>query len=195
LFDRCDGETVAVLQAGCAEARRLGHDYLGTEHLLLALVGRRGALPEPVAELLPSEDAVRAALSRHVGERPSLPQGELLATLGVDLGDVRAAVRRTFGPEAVERLRRPVHQPWQPWRRPSRRCTSLLAGTLLVACRAKEAFENARRDAERRQLGSIDPAALLTGMAEVQEAMANRLLRDSGIDLDQLRIILAEATA
>jgi len=36
---------------------------------------------------------VRAALGRHMGERPSVPEGELLATLGIDLDEVRAAVR------------------------------------------------------------------------------------------------------
>jgi ATP-dependent Clp protease ATP-binding subunit ClpA len=191
-FDRCDGETVAVLDAGFEEARRLGHGWLGTEHLLLALVSRREVLPEPVAELLPAEADVRAALSRHVGEQPPLPQGELLATLGIDLDDVRAAVRRTFGAEAVERLRRPVHQPWQPWRRPSRACMSLLAGQMVLAARVKRALELAWEDAARRQRDAIDPAGLLLGMVEV-EGLAARLLVDVGVPLDDVRVAIARA--
>jgi hypothetical protein len=191
-FDRCDRDTLAVLDAGFAEARRLGHDWLGTEHLLLALVGQRGVLPEPVAELLPAEAAVRGALSRHTGEQPRLPQGELLATLGIDLDDVRAAVRRTFGAEAVERLRRPVHQPWQPWRRPSRACMSLLAGQMVLAPRVKRALELAWEDAARRQRDAIDPAGLLLGMVEV-EGLAARLLVDVGVPLDDVRVAIARA--
>jgi hypothetical protein len=194
VFDRCDGETVAVLEAGCAEARRLGHDWLGTEHLLLALVSQRGVLPEPVAELLPSEAAVRAALNRHVGERPPLPQGELLATLGIDLEEVRATVRRTFGAEAVERLRQPVYQPWQPWRRPNRACMSLLAGHMGVAPRVKQALELALEDAARRGRSTIDPAGLLLGIVEV-EGMAARLLVEVGVPLDDVRGALGRAAS
>jgi ATP-dependent Clp protease ATP-binding subunit ClpA len=194
VFDRCDAETVSVLDAGFEEARLLGHDWLGTEHLLLALVSQRGVLPAPVAELLPNQDAVRSALSRHMGERPPLRHGELLATLGIDLDDVRAAVRRTFGAEAVERLRRPVHQPWQPWRRPSRACTSLLAGQMVLAPRVKRALELALEDAARRERTSIDPAGLLLGMVAV-EGMAARLLVDVGVPLDDVRVALERAAS
>ena len=37
-FDRCDEDTIAVFNTAVAEARRLGHSYVGTEHLLVALV-------------------------------------------------------------------------------------------------------------------------------------------------------------
>jgi hypothetical protein len=65
---------------------------------------------------------------------------------------------------AVRFAQRRVHQPWQPWRRPSRRCTSLLAGAMCVASRLKQAFEQASRDATRRGRSLIDPAGLLLGI-------------------------------
>ena len=194
MFDRCDADTVAVLEAGFDEARRLGHGWLGTEHLLLALAQHRDVLPEAVAQLLPGEHAVRAALLEHMGDRPPLPQGELLGTLGIDLDEVRAAVRRTFGAEAVERLRRPVHQPWQPWRRPTRACTSLLAGQLAAAPRLKRALELALEDATRRRRTAIDPAGLLLGMVEV-EGMAACLLVDVGVPPDDIRVALQRAAS
>jgi ATP-dependent Clp protease ATP-binding subunit ClpA len=197
VFDDCDADTAAVLEAAVDEARRMGRDWLGTEHVLLAIAGHRNVLPEPVAQLLPGVDAVRAALLMHVDERPHLPRGELLATLGIDLDEVRAAVRRTFGTEAVERLRRPVHQPWQPWRRPSRGCTSLLAGRpeqAGVAPRVKRALELARQDATRRRRAIIDPTGLLLGIVEV-EGMAARLLLDVGVPPDDIRAALQEATS
>ena len=110
-----------------------------------------------------------------------------MKTLGIDLDEVRSTVRQTFGDDALERLRRPVHQPWQPWRRPSRRCGSLLAGGTAVAPRVKHAFEHARRDADRRQRPTIDPAGLLLGMVEVEDALSNRLLRDTGVDPSEVR--------
>ena len=195
MIDRCDADTRAVLEAGFDEARGMGHGWLGTEHLLVALAHHRAMLPEPVAQLLPSEDAVRSALLSHLGERPPLPQGELLATLGIDLDKVRAAVRRTFGAEAVERLRRPVHQPWQPWRRPTRACTSLLAGQVNVMPRVKRSLELASRDADRRHRPAIDPAGLLLGMVEVEGSMSNRLLLEVGVPPGDIRVALQRAAS
>jgi ATP-dependent Clp protease ATP-binding subunit ClpA len=196
VFERCDADTMAVFNTALDEARRLGHNYVGTEHLLLALLRHRGWLPDAVAALLPVDaDAVTAALEDHL-DGPNPPRdAALLKTLGIDLDEVRAAVRETFGDEAVERLgRKPVRQPWQPWRRPTRRCMSLLAGGMGVACRVKQAFEHARRDTDRRERPAIDPAALLLGMVEVEDALSNRLLRDAGIDPSAIREVLLDAT-
>jgi ATP-dependent Clp protease ATP-binding subunit ClpA len=194
VFDQCDAEATAVLETGFEEARRLGHNWLGTEHVLLALARHRDGLLGPVAQLLPEVDVVRAALLTHLDERSSRPEGELLATLGINLDEVRAAVRRTFGTEALDRLRRPVPQPWQPWRRPSRACTSLLAGQVGVAPRVKQALELARHDASRRQRAMIDPAGLLLGIVEV-EGMAARVLLDVGVSPDEIRAALQEAAS
>ena len=135
-----------------------------------------------------------AALAGGVDEPPPR-DAELLKTLGIDLDEVRSAVRQTFGDDAIERLRAPVHQPWQPWRRPSRRCVSLLAGGTGVVPRVKQAFEHARRDVDRRQRPAIDPAGLLLGMVEVEDALSNRLLRHAGIDPSDLRRALLDAAS
>lgn len=117
MFERCDPGATLILDAGLAEARRLGHQWLGTEHLLLALVQHRDLLPVPAAELLPDAEAVRSALQNAIGG-PPLADAELLATLGVDLHDVRTKVDHTFGTDAVDLLsRRRVHRGWQPWNR------------------------------------------------------------------------------
>jgi ATP-dependent Clp protease ATP-binding subunit ClpA len=204
VFERCDANTMTVFDTALTEARGLGHDYVGTEHLLLALVRHRYLLPAAVAALLPRDlGALAAALNEILGAPSSRPHpegghaprdAELLKRLGIDLEQVRAAVRNTFGDDAVERLRRPVHQPWQPWRRPSRRCMSLLAGTMGVAPRAKQAFDRARQDADRRQRPMIDPAGLLLGMVEVEGALSNRLLHDAGVDPSDVRRALLDAS-
>lgn len=194
MFDRCDPNTMTVFDNALAEARRLGHNYVGTEHLLLALVRHRQLLPEAVAALLPRDPDVLAGALESILDGPPSRDAELLKALGVDLDQVRAAVRQTFGDDAVERLgRRRVQQPWQPWRRPSRRCVSLLAGTMGVASRVKQAFEQARHDADRRQRASIDPAGLLLGMVEVEDALSNRLLHDVGVSPSEVRQALLDA--
>ena len=107
---------MAVFNTALADAGRLGHNYVGTEHLLLALMRHREFLPATVAGLLPRDtDVVTAALAGILDGPDPLRDAELLKTLGIDLEEVRAAVRQTFGDDAVERLgRRRVHQPWQP---------------------------------------------------------------------------------
>ncbi len=179
---------MTVVNSALEQARSLGHTYLGTEHLLLALVQHRDLLPEPVGALLPDVDVLTSKLSALLGEPPRLRDADLLKVVGIDLDEVRAAVRQTFGSDALDSLgRRRVHQPWQPWRRPSRWCTSLLAGGMSCAPRVKQAFEHARRDIARRQLDLIGPLTLLLGMVDVEDATSNRLLREAGLDPAVLR--------
>lgn len=97
----------ARLASGLAreEARRLGYHYLGAEHLLLGLLahGDNVAARVLVAHGLDLE-TVRAGVDGLVtqgvlpGPRPS--DGELLATIGVDLEEVHGRVRATFGEDA-----------------------------------------------------------------------------------------------
>lgn len=182
MFDRCDADTRSVIDAALAESRRRGHSWLGTEHVLLALAQRHDVLPSEVAAILPDAVLVASALDATL-DGPRRRDEELLATVGVDLEAIRTAIRRTFGESAIEDLgRRRVHQPWQPWRRPTRRCMSILAGSMGIAPRLKRSFEFARREADRRKLAAIDPAALLLGMCEVEDSMSNELLRRVGVD-------------
>jgi ATP-dependent Clp protease ATP-binding subunit ClpA len=195
VFDRCDADTKTVIDAAIAKARAFSHNYVGTEHLLVALVQHRHLLPDEVGRLLPTDvEAVRGALEAEIDGPPR--DEELLASLGIDLEGVRAAVRRTFGPHALERLaRRPVRQPWQPWRRPRRQCMSILArGTRLsVTPRFKRVMERALAGAARRGLPAIDPCALLLGMVDEECALSNRLLQDLGVPPDQLRAAILRA--
>ena len=193
MFERCDPDTRLVIAAAIEESRSRGHNWLGTEHLLLTLARRRDLLPGDVAQLLPEADAIASALTAE--SRPRRPDAELLRAVGVDLEQVRAAVRTTFGEGAVERLRRPVYQPWQPWRRPSRRCSSILGSGGSVAPRVKQSLERARQFVESRRPPLIDPAALLLGMVEVNDAMSNRLLRDLGVEPERIGTVLRRQTS
>lgn len=190
MFDRCNPNAAAVVEAAIAAARRFGHDYIGTEHLLLAIAERRDVLPAPVASMLPPADAIRSQIATVIGESAH-QDADVLRAVGIDLEQVRDAVLRTFGADAVERLgQHRVHRPWRPWRSPSKRCTSLLAGTMMVAPRLKRVLERAWREAQQRHQPSIMPCVLLLGIVEVEDAMANRLLRHEGIDPRSIRMLL-----
>ncbi len=94
------------LALGAAEARRLGHNYVGTEHVLLGLIRDRdgGAIPV-LRRLGVTADAVEEALW------PCVPVGNpridpyALATLGIDFEAVRGRLEETFGPGALEQTR------------------------------------------------------------------------------------------
>jgi ATP-dependent Clp protease ATP-binding subunit ClpA len=102
------------------EGRRLGHHYLGPEHLLVGLLleGDNLAARVLVAHGLDLE-TVRAEVDRLIGQGvlpgPQPSDGELLASLGVDLKAVHARLQATFGEhaywEAAQRVRRRRTQP------------------------------------------------------------------------------------
>jgi hypothetical protein len=188
VFERCDPNTREVIDTAIVEARRLGHRYLGTEHLLLAIARHREMLPD-LGELLPAADVLEQRIVDGIGPA-SPPDAELLRSIGVDLGDVRSALRQTFGDDVLDRLDRRMVRKRPPRLRSSRRCKSILSGTMGVAPRAKRSFERARGHAKRRGMELIDPTALLLGMLDIDDAMSNTMLRSLGRHPDELRIAL-----
>jgi ATP-dependent Clp protease ATP-binding subunit ClpA len=119
---RVDATRPAGHASGLArmEARRLGHHYLGAEHLLLGLLlqGDNLAARVLIAHGLDLE-TVRAEVDRLIAQGvlpgPQPSDGELLATLGVDLKAVHARLQATFGDnaywEAAQRVRNRPNQP------------------------------------------------------------------------------------
>jgi ATP-dependent Clp protease ATP-binding subunit ClpA len=102
------------------EARRLGHHYLGPEHLLVGLLveGDNLAARVLVANGL-DLDTVRAGIDRLIAQGvlpgPQPSDGELLAGLGVDLEAVHSRLETTFGERAYwDTSQRIRHRPAQP---------------------------------------------------------------------------------
>jgi len=110
MFERfTDGARHIVVQAQ-ADARRLGHTYIGCEHLLLAAA----AAGEPAGAVLRDQgvtpERVEAEILRTLGRGPGGPADplrgldrEALAAIGIDLDVVRARLEAAFGPDALDR--------------------------------------------------------------------------------------------
>jgi ATP-dependent Clp protease ATP-binding subunit ClpA len=107
MFERfTDGARHVVVQAQ-KEARRLGHNYIGCEHLLLAAAG----VGEPAGTVLRDQgvtpERVEAEIVRIIGRGSTDPlrglDREALAAIGIDLDVVRARLEAAFGPEALDR--------------------------------------------------------------------------------------------
>jgi len=109
MFERFTGTARHVVVQAQDEARRLGHNYIGCEHLLLAAA----AAAEPASAVLRDQgvtpERVEAEILRTVGRGQAAadPLGGLdrqaLAFIGIDLDVVRARIEAAFGPDALTR--------------------------------------------------------------------------------------------
>jgi ATP-dependent Clp protease ATP-binding subunit ClpA len=102
MFERFTDEAREVVVRAQREADTLGHDYLGTEHLLLGLASDDGAAGSALRSLGVSSDELRASARPHV---PARRDEDALATIGIDLDEVRSRIEESFGPGALERTR------------------------------------------------------------------------------------------
>ena len=92
------------LAAGAEQARRLGHSYVGTEHVLLVLIRNPDVgAAALLRQLGVSTDTVEELLARWLGTSKPKIDPEALAALGIDFETVRECLEQTFGPGALER--------------------------------------------------------------------------------------------
>lgn len=146
-------EAEPYLRAGAEEARRLGHSYVGTEHVLAVLVrNRSGGATRVLEELDTSAAEVEEALACWLAPSKSKIDPEALAALGIDLDTVRERLEETFGPGALEETR---------------------AACLGICPRLKRALLSALEQADGRPLRDEH---MLLGMLSVQDSVAARVL-------------------
>lgn len=98
-----------ILAAARVEAVAARHGYVGLEHLLLALArpdaGEVATLLGGIGAGLPqARQAVRLVIDSGRGDGPRFDAATLLATIGIDLDEVRRQVERRFGPTALHDL-------------------------------------------------------------------------------------------
>jgi len=102
MFDRFTDEARAVVLEAQAEAVARGDRHLGCEHLLLGLLREGGgATAGALARRAVTLEGARAALDELVPPPAEVSTEEALATIGIDLGRVRARLEATFGPDAM----------------------------------------------------------------------------------------------
>lgn len=165
------------------EATALRHRYIGSEHLLLALLDP-GA--EPAYGLLRGAGIdygrARTGVEKLTGRpEPILSEDDAAAlrTVGIDLDEVLAKIEATFGagaldqPSGPRRLRfgRPTGTPSRPGLNPH----------------MKKVLELAVRDAIQRHSGAIGTGHILLGMIQDERTAGARVLVDAGVDLAALR--------
>jgi ATP-dependent Clp protease ATP-binding subunit ClpA len=166
MFNRFTHDARAVVERAQQEAAELGHDHIGTEHLLLGIAAR-GGLP---ASLGLEHGALRAAVASFSQQLDA----DALAAIGIDLDAVRRAVERSFWPGALSgRGRRPGH---------ARLCP-----------KAKKVLELSLREALAAGDRHIGTDHILLGIAREPDSGAARALTACGTTLDALRAAVLAA--
>ena len=173
MFERFTEDAREVVERAQAEARALGHDYIGTEHLLLGAAATDGDVARVMATNGATPDALRDALRAELGDGG--PDAAALATLGIDLDEIRRRVEATFGEGALER------------RRPAR------AGHVPFTPRSKKALELALREAIARGDKHIGTEHVVLGTLRDEKALASGILRRVGADPERIREALSPA--
>jgi ATP-dependent Clp protease ATP-binding subunit ClpA len=172
MFERFTDEARLVVRQAQEEARRLHHQVIGTEHLLLALAAG-GEGPGTRALLDRGLDApdLRRRVVGIVGPSGDDLDPDALATLGIDLEEVRRVTEASFGPGALDaRGRKPA---------PS--------GHIPFSKRAKKVLELSLREALRLGHNYIGSGHILLGLIREGEGVAAKVLVEAGVDLPGLR--------
>jgi ATP-dependent Clp protease ATP-binding subunit ClpA len=147
MFERFTDAARRILVQAQEDARRLGHDYIGCEHLLLAAAAADEAASAVLRDQGVTPERVEAEILRRIGRGEAADplaglDRQALAFIGIDLDVVRARIEAAFGPDALTRAhlaaRRSRRPAWgkgplaeltRRWRRRrARRDAALLAG-------------------------------------------------------------------
>ena len=183
MFERFTDEARGVVRRSQDEARALRHRYIGTEHLLLAmLAGGEG----PGAQALRASGVDAADIRRRVLSIAGAPatdalDPDALATLGIDLDEVRRVTEASFGPGALDA-----------------RAGAVPKGHIPFSKRGKKVLELSLREALRLGHRHIGEGHVLLGLLREGEGVAALALMQAGVDLSTLRddvtrLISAEA--
>jgi ATP-dependent Clp protease ATP-binding subunit ClpA len=175
MFERFTQPVREAVLAAQAEARALGHEAIGTEHLLLGVASGGSRAARVLAEAGATSEALQRVLREEAG--PPMDAGAL-ATLGIDLEEVRRRVEASFGEGALERGRSRPKDSFVPFTK-----------------RAKKALELALREAVAAGDREIGAEHVVLGLLRDPGTLAARMLERTCGDPGALRAALRPAAA
>ena len=170
MFERFTHEARQAVTQAHVEAAALHHTRIGTEHLLLGLVGQEGT---PCSEVLARHGLTRATVLASVTTVSGDLDAEALSALGIDLDAVRHRVESAFGPGALDD--------------PSRRRGATAAGHIPFDARAKKVLELSLREALALKHRHISDGHIALGLLRDGQGLAMKVLADLGVDVGALR--------
>jgi hypothetical protein len=226
MLERFTDDARTVVVHAQRHARRLGHRYIGCEHLLLALVGvdqpasavlrERGLTPGHIEE----EIVRRAGTGAGAGLFADLDRAAL-ASIGIDLDAVRARIDASFGPDALTRADRAVHQVCrrpgpargtliQRWRHRDRvrrvlpvravapapegrhATADQPAGHIPFTPGAKKCLENTLREAVAQHQAGIGVEHIALALLAANRGLVPPILDEAGLSAPELRAAILD---
>ena len=195
MFERFTKQAREVVVRAQEEARDLGHPYIGTEHLLLALLNPDAGIAHSVLhEAGVNRTQVRSEVKRFVHKGSEVlgdGDAEALQEIGIDLDAVRARIEEAFGPGAL------ATATCSPRRRRGllgrlRRRRPVMGGRLQgghrpFTIRSKKVLELSLREAVRLRHNYIGTEHILLGLLREGNGLAAKVLADAGLDVELLR--------
>ncbi|WP_329085848.1 Clp protease N-terminal domain-containing protein [Streptosporangium sp. NBC_01469] len=178
MFERFHHEARQAVTLAQENARKLRHDIIGTEHILLGLLDQPESLS---ARVLGRHGLDHAGAYRSVVRlTPSKPgdalDAEALESIGIDLSAIREKVEAAFGPGALDR-------------RPGIERRGRVLGGLHIrfSPRAKKTLELSLREAINLKHNYIGDGHILLGILREGEGLGSKVLADAGLDFTSLR--------
>jgi ATP-dependent Clp protease ATP-binding subunit ClpA len=186
MFERFTDRARNVVVDAQASARRLGHGYTGTEHILLALLQGDGIAARVLGGLGITAAAVEREVLAEVGHGPlGQRDAEALGAIGIDLEEVRRRVEASFGPGAL--YWRPDRSCRRGWRLP------LAGGHIPFTPRAKKVLELSLREALALKHNYICTEHILLGVVREGEGLAMLILTRLGAGPQAIRARVHDA--
>ena len=177
MFERFTDRARQVAIEAQVSARRLGHGYVGTEHILLGLLQGDGIAARVLGGLGITATAVEREILAEVGRGPlGTGDAEALGAIGIDLEEVRRRVEASFGPGALQ---------WRPGRGCGR--VPRFGGHIPFTPRAKKVLELSLREALALKHKYIGTEHILLGLVREGEGLAMLVLTRLGAGPDAIR--------
>ena len=204
MFERFSGQARHVVVSAQEEARELDHNYIGTEHLLLGLLTSDSLASASLNALGYTRDGVQAKVVATVGRGKSSPGGHIPFTprakkvLELSLREALQLKHNYIGTEHIllgllregEGMAAQIMADKHPLDRIRgevlTRIESPAPREVHDAGRTPAAHEVLALAAELAGEGPVGSHHILEAMLQQPDSAAAKVLRDAGIDLDQL---------
>ena len=218
MFERFTEEARDLVVRAVEHAIRLGHRYVGPEHILLAAV----STGQPASAVLRAHGVTPELVEEGIVGRVGLGAGaglfggldkDALATIGIDLDAVRARIEASFGPQALVRAaqaahrdprRRPGPRPprlvreWRRRRRARRAVTTVPApgprpsGHIPFTPAAKKILELTVREAVARHDPQIGVEHIALALTTIKQGLVPQILSAAGAPAAALRAAILD---
>ena len=178
--ERFTGDARQVVVCASEQARRLGHGFIGGEHLLYGLASADGEVGAVLRERGVTPERVEAEFVRLIGPENTAGGSlfdtldrDALTTIGIDLDTVRERIEAAFGPAALA-PEAPAPRRWRrsrPGQGPGR-----VTGHIPLTRRAKKCLESSLREAQAHSSGHLGAEHIALALLAMDDGVPHRIL-------------------